>query len=181
MSSSSDTAAIIYINGFACRGPGFSTAAEFFDSLVQQLDMSGERMKGKDRFDSTFFQMSMERAAVTDPQICALLELTYMALVEAGVQDFSRLPRQLVGVYVGSSFADFQQKTLAARSCVGYEHIGAAGNMLANSISHFFQFGGPSMKIDSACSSSLQALDVVRTEPSAHTTPTAMRECAKAL
>ena len=42
----------------------------------------------------------------------------------------------------------------------GYEHIGAAGSMLANSTSRFFGFKGVSMKADSACSSSFQALDV---------------------
>ncbi|KAL1521938.1 hypothetical protein AB1Y20_021586 [Prymnesium parvum] len=151
----------VHINGFACRGPGFNTAAELSAALFEQRDMASCSMEGKECFDHTFFRVPAKQAAATDPQIRALLELTYTALVEAGVSDFSVLPRERTGVYVGSSFGDFQHSALADGSRVqGYEHIGAAGNMLANSVSRFFQFGGPSMKIDTACSSSLTALDI---------------------
>jgi acyl transferase domain-containing protein len=151
----------VYINGFAIRGPGFKTASKFFDGLLDKRDMSTETMHGRERFDHSFFRISVEQATYTDPQIRFLLELTYDALVEAGVNDFSALPSADVGVYVGSSFSDFHQATLEANPVEGYEHIGAAGAMTANSISRFFGFGGASMKIDSACSSSLQALDMV--------------------
>jgi acyl transferase domain-containing protein/nucleoside-diphosphate-sugar epimerase/NADPH:quinone reductase-like Zn-dependent oxidoreductase/GTP cyclohydrolase II/arylamine N-acetyltransferase/ectoine hydroxylase-related dioxygenase (phytanoyl-CoA dioxygenase family) len=153
-----DTAVLIV--GMAARGPGFETASQFFSALLEKRDLAAQPMAGKDRFDHSFFQKSLHEARYTDPQIRFLLELTYEALVDAGVSDLCKLPRPDIGVYVGSSFADFHSNTLAQGPADGYEHIGAAGTMLANTISRFFQFGGVSMKIDSACSSSLQALDV---------------------
>lgn len=171
----------VFVNGFAVRGPGFSSASEFFDGLLNKRDLSSEVMQEKECFDHTFFQTSVLQATYTDPQIRFLLELTYEALVEAGVNDFSSLPASNVGVYVGSSFSDFHQATLANKHVEGYEHIGAAGTMLANSISRFFRFGGVSMKIDSACSSSLQALDMVSPSLSfvlrSRTTPPTTSKC----
>jgi fatty acid synthase len=86
--------------------------------------------------------------------------LTYEALVDSGITDFKEFASTgNVGVFAGSSFSDFHSQMLTRTSLDGREHIGAAGTMLANSISKFFKFKGPSMKQDSACSSSLQAFD----------------------
>lgn len=41
-----------------------------------------------------------------------------------------------------------------------YAATGLSGSMLANRISWFFDFRGPSMNLDSACSSSLSALHI---------------------
>jgi acyl transferase domain-containing protein/nucleoside-diphosphate-sugar epimerase/NADPH:quinone reductase-like Zn-dependent oxidoreductase/GTP cyclohydrolase II/arylamine N-acetyltransferase/ectoine hydroxylase-related dioxygenase (phytanoyl-CoA dioxygenase family) len=151
----------VFVNGFAACGPGFRTASELWSALLARRDLAREEMDRKISFDHKFFHISREQSSCTDPQIRLLLELTYEALVEAGVQDFSTLPRRDTGVYVGSSFSDFQQRILADDNHVkGGDHIGAAGSMLANRISQYFRFGGPSMKVDSACSSSLQALDI---------------------
>jgi acyl transferase domain-containing protein/nucleoside-diphosphate-sugar epimerase/NADPH:quinone reductase-like Zn-dependent oxidoreductase/arylamine N-acetyltransferase/ectoine hydroxylase-related dioxygenase (phytanoyl-CoA dioxygenase family) len=151
----------VFVNGYATCGPGFQTASELCHGLLSQRDFASEEMDRKNQFDSKFFYMSKEQSSCTDPQIRLLLELTYEALVETGVGDFSNLPLRDTGVYVGSSFSDFQQVVLADDNHMkGGDHIGAAGSMLANRISQYFHFGGPSMKIDSACSSSLQALDI---------------------
>lgn len=152
----------VYINGLAARGPGFQTPAEFYAGLVEKRNMADEPMGGKGLFDRAFFNISHQQAEYTDPQIRFLLELSYEALQDAGVKDFTALPTAEVGVYVGSSFSDFHSSTLSAGTADGHEHTGAAGAMLANRISRFFGFEAVSMKIDSACSSSLQAMDVVR-------------------
>ena len=152
----------VYINGIAARGPGFQTPAEFYAGLVEKRNMANETMEGKDLFDRAFFNTSHQQAEYTDPQVRFLLELSYEALQDAGVKDFATLPTAEVGVYVGSSFSDFHSSTLSTGTADGHEHTGAAGAMLANGISRFFGFEGVSMKIDSACSSSLQAMDVVR-------------------
>ena len=154
------TSSKVYINGVAARGPGFNTVDEYFHGLLQKRDMSTCLMMGKERFDHRFFHESIHQVKSLDPQIRFLLELTYEALLDAGVSNFASLPTDNVGVYVGSSFSDFHSATLTD-SPTGFEHSGAAGTMLANRISRFFGFGGRSTKIDSACSSSLQALDMV--------------------
>jgi acyl transferase domain-containing protein len=152
----------VYINGIAARGPGFKSPTEFFDGLLKKHNMANDRMAAKELFDRTFFNTSHQQAEFTDPQVRFLLELSYEALQDAGVQNFASLPTAEVGVYVGSSFSDFHSTALSSGHADGHEHMGAAGAMLSNSISRFFGFGGVSMKIDSACSSSLQAMDTVR-------------------
>lgn len=54
-------------------------------------------------------------------------------------------------------------KTLLARDIdltPKYSAIGVSPSMLANRISWMFDLKGPSMNLDSACSSSLMALDI---------------------
>ena len=150
----------VLVNGYATCGPGFRTASELWSGLLTQRNFACEEMDRKNQFDNHYFLTSLDQAPLTDPQIRLLLELTHEALTEAGVEDFSNLPRRDIGVYVGSSFSDFQQAALADENFLKFDHVGTAGSMLANRISQYFHFGGPSMKIDSACSSSLQALDV---------------------
>lgn len=151
----------LFINGYAARGPGFNSASAFH--ARGNGDLSGEAMQGLSRFDRKFFGMSVNEAQYTDPQVRFLLEVTYEALVDAGVVDFELLKLLSVGVYVGSSFADFHSAALKdPKTITGYEHLGAAGAMLANMISRVFRFTGPSMKVDTACSSSLVAFDLVR-------------------
>eukprot|EP00051_Salpingoeca_urceolata_P020160 m.300448 g.300448 ORF g.300448 m.300448 type:complete len:574 (-) comp19555_c6_seq3:2830-4551(-) len=150
----------VYVNGIAARGPGFQTAGELFERLLEKQNLAQEPMVGKEHFDHAFFNISRQQAVCTDPQIRFLLELSVEAFQDAGVTDFASLPKADVGVYVGSAFADFHSASMAGGSASGHEHTGAAGTMLANSISRFFGFQGPSLKVDSACSSSLQALDM---------------------
>jgi acyl transferase domain-containing protein/nucleoside-diphosphate-sugar epimerase/NADPH:quinone reductase-like Zn-dependent oxidoreductase/GTP cyclohydrolase II/arylamine N-acetyltransferase len=153
----------VFINGFAIRGPGFRTASAFADGLFAPKDMACAEMQGKQCFDNNFFGTSAQQAECTDPRQRLLKELTYEALVDAGVADFSSSSflSADTGVYIGSSFGDFHSAMLSGdHSVQGAEHTGAAGAMLANSISHHFGLGGPSIMVDSACSSSFQALEI---------------------
>ena len=64
------------------------------------------------------------------------------------------------GVYTGSMAADYQdffRKDLEQMPT--YTATGIAASMMANRLSWFFNFTGPSINMDSACSSSLTALD----------------------
>lgn len=64
------------------------------------------------------------------------------------------------GVYTGSMAADYQdiiRKDLDQMPT--YTATGIAASMMANRLSWFFNFTGPSINMDSACSSSLTALD----------------------
>ena len=64
------------------------------------------------------------------------------------------------GVYTGSMADDYQHLvTKDADDLPKYAATGMAANMIANRLSWFFNFIGPSVNMDSACSSSLMALD----------------------
>ena len=65
-----------------------------------------------------------------------------------------------IGVYSGSMADDYQHLvTKDADDLPKYAATGMAVNLIANRLSRFFHFLGPSVNMDSACSSSLMALD----------------------
>ena len=67
-------------------------------------------------------------------------------------------------VYCGSFGMDYMlQLVRSAEVPPHYAALGFGLSMLANRISWFFNFRGPSMAIDSACSSSAMALDTACT------------------
>lgn len=165
----------IAIVGMAARLPG----AGDLDALLEMLEAGtsvlgrfpevrsapgstspgpvGAYVEDADCFDPRFFGLSMDEARLMDPQQRVLLETTWAAVEDAG-RRASELRGERVGVFVGVFSSDHAQ---AAReragddprllSCV--DHC-----MIANRISHFFDWRGPSESIDTACSSSLVAL-----------------------
>ena len=65
------------------------------------------------------------------------------------------------GVYTGAFADDFKLMTLRdLETLPKYAITGEALSLLANRISWFFNPRGPSMNIDTACSSSMVALDL---------------------
>ena len=104
--------------------------------------------------------MSTVEADQVDPQQMLILELTHEALEDAGLPT-TELAGQRVGVFIGVSFgahANIRSGDLPAAD--GYFVTGGALSILANRVSHAFDFRGPSLIVDTACSSSLVALDL---------------------
>lgn len=110
-------------------------------------------------FDPTFFDLSPRETAAMDPQQRLLLQVAYEALQDGGttIRDAQRLR---TGVFVGISTTDFgySQKYRRNHSDI-FAGTGAAMSIAANRISHRFDLTGPSMAVDTACSSALVAVD----------------------
>ena len=88
-----------------------------------------------------------------DPQQRMALELTWEALEHARIPA-SSLRGQSVGVYVGSSNNDYQLPAVSRPAIAHpYAITGTASSIIANRVSYFYDFRGPSMAIDTACSS----------------------------
>ncbi len=110
-------------------------------------------------FDAAYFGISPKEAAQMDPQHRLLLELTAEALDDAAV-DPADLAGSDTAVYVGISDASYGPlQFLDMRSVNAYTMVGAASSIAANRLSHAFDLCGPSMAVDTACSSALVALD----------------------
>lgn len=112
------------------------------------------------RFDAARFGISKREALQMDPQQRILLEVVANALEHAGIVS-TTLNKDRVGVFVGASSADhstiaLQEPTIAEPHFM----LGNTLSIVANRVSHIFDFRGPSLTIDTACSSSLVALDV---------------------
>ncbi|KAL1851093.1 Type I Iterative PKS [Diaporthe australafricana] len=111
-----------------------------------------------DKFDATFFNITRKEAEAMDPQQRLLLEVVYEALESAGYTLKSVAGRH-VGVYTGVMTTDY--RSLSERDELNASQYAATGNassIIANRISYFYDFHGPSMTIDTACSASLVAL-----------------------
>ena len=109
-------------------------------------------------FDAEFFGMSPREAEMVDPQQRLALELTWEALENAHMPA-SDLKGREVGVFMGSSSSDYQVLlTSDSAAASPYAVTGASNSIISNRVSYTFDFRGPSMTLDTACSTSLVAI-----------------------
>ncbi|RCX18747.1 phosphopantetheine binding protein [Anaerobacterium chartisolvens] len=174
--SSEDNRAIA-VTGIAVRLPGAKNHRIFWDNLYNGRDsiakVSARRkqlcggtqwdewmgeLEDIDMFDNDFFEMSPEEAMVTDPQQRLALEASYEALEDAGAVPGMEEERN-VGVYAGISsntYLNLLIKHIEKNGIDKVHHNAMVGNMpniIAAAISHKYNFTGPAMAIDTACSS----------------------------
>jgi polyketide synthase PksN len=117
-----------------------------------------------DRFDAQFFNISPREAEYIDPQERLFLEHAWMAMEDAGYAPPDpraravAAPAPRVGVYVGVMYSEFQ---LLGGQATGAEKgmaLGGSFASIANRVSYFLDLHGPSLSIDTMCSSSLTCL-----------------------
>ncbi|KAI8628964.1 hybrid PKS-NRPS PsoA [Xylariaceae sp. FL1651] len=109
-------------------------------------------------FDHSFFGIHPREAESMDPQQRILLETVYEGLESAGYS-MHDLGGSSTAVYVGQMTNDYYDLLLRdLDNAPQYAATGTSRAMMANRISHFFDWKGPSAVIDTACSSSLVAL-----------------------
>jgi iturin family lipopeptide synthetase A len=115
-----------------------------------------------DAFDAGFFGMSPRDASITDPQHRVFLELAWHALEDAG-HDPARY-RGLIGVYAGCGFSTYLLHHLLpnrnAFTDVGELRLrmGNGQDYLATRTSFALDLRGPSISVNTACSTSLVAV-----------------------
>ncbi|MGO1962908.1 MULTISPECIES: polyketide synthase Pks13 [unclassified Corynebacterium] len=109
-------------------------------------------------FDAEFFGLSPVEAANMDPQQRILLSLTWEALEDAGIPA-NTLRGTDVGVFMGTTNNDYGMLISADPSeAHPYALTGNSSAIIANRISYAFDFRGPSVAMDTACSASLVAI-----------------------
>ena len=108
-------------------------------------------------FDASFFGISPREAAQMDPQQRLLLELSWELFENAGIPP-SRLRGAECGVYIGIASADYSYRLAEDLSVIDATvATGNTASIAANRLSYFYDLRGPSMAIDTACSSALVA------------------------
>ncbi|GAV43017.1 SDR family NAD(P)-dependent oxidoreductase [Streptomyces acidiscabies] len=183
-SPDNDPIAVIGISG---RYPGADTLDDFWRNLAEgrnsvtevpadrwdasELADSGRStsrwggfLSDVGSFDSLFFQISPKQARTMDPQERLLLQTAWSALESAGYPP-SRIPAPRfggqghdVGVFVGVMWDDYAILG-ATESARGNPQVVLANrSSIANQVSYFGDFRGPSVVIDTACSASLVAV-----------------------
>jgi len=118
----------------------------------------GGFIDGIDRFDAGFFGLSAPEARMIDPQQRLLLTQAWRLFEDAGIPART-LAGSDTGVFIG--IADTGYGRLLAQSGAGiegYAMTGLAPSLGPNRISFHFDLHGPSVAIETACSSALVAL-----------------------
>ena len=83
------------------------------------------------------------------------MEVAYEAIEDSGL----RLRGTDTGVFIGAGFSDHSLRTVAKSQCVStYTTTSTAMSICANRLSYVFDLRGPSMVVDTACSSTGSAL-----------------------
>lgn len=109
------------------------------------------------RFDADFFGISPREASLMDPQQRLLLEMGWEAIEHAGIKP-SVLRGSDTGVYIGIASADYSYRLSDDFDAIDASFAtGNTASIAANRLSYIFDLRGPSMAIDTACSSSMVA------------------------
>ncbi|OMI35284.1 beta-ketoacyl synthase N-terminal-like domain-containing protein, partial [Streptomyces sparsogenes] len=114
----------------------------------------GGFVRGADRFDPLFFRMSQIEAEHIDPQERVFLETVWHLLEDAGYTR-EQLRGSRTGVFVGLMYGHYQ--LYGVRDALRGTGIATSSSYasVANRVSYFFDFTGPSVALDTMCSSSL--------------------------
>ncbi|MBB6170494.1 polyketide synthase PksN [Nocardiopsis mwathae] len=121
----------------------------------------GTRLPSVAEFDHRFFSMSRQEARFVDPDQRIFLETAWAALEDAGRLN-AEIRGQRVGVYAGMS-SDFGEdyRTMLQAVAPGAPEVSVAGNVqsiIGSRIAYLLNLRGPSMLVDTACSSGLVAV-----------------------
>ncbi|CAN7768775.1 amino acid adenylation domain-containing protein [Rhizobium leguminosarum] len=110
-------------------------------------------------FDSLLFGISPAEARVLDPQERLLLECSWACMEDAGytAQAFAD-EEQRVGVFIGAMWNDYQSHGVQVWQAQGSAEEYSHHSSLANRISYVFNFTGPSIAVNTSCSSGMTAL-----------------------
>ena len=171
----------IAIVGMACRFPGAPDLASFWRLLESGTDAvtdgrqdagpwkglagdpdaenpiyrRGGFVEGIDKFDNSFFRISPIEARMMDPKQRMLLETTWQALEDAGI-DPEGIKGSRTGVYVGVGGSEYREVITASGQDELY--FGTTGSVTAGRVAFVLGLEGPAMPVDTACASSLAAV-----------------------
>jgi len=117
----------------------------------------GGFLEGVDLFDAKFFNISPREAAYIDPQQRLVLEVAWESLENAAIAPDS-LGGSQTGVFLGIGNFDYGRLLCSDWDKINaYHGTGLTLSIAANRLSYFLDLHGPSMAIETACSSSLSA------------------------
>ena len=178
----------IAVVGMSCRFPGASDVNEFWRNLrdgVESITLfsdeqlrsfgvspialqspnfvkAGAILEGTDLFDAAFFGYSPREAELLDPQHRIFLECAWQALENAGYSPSNSVG--LIGVYAGTSLSTYLLYNLLASSPLeasedGFQvMIGNDKDFLSTRVSYELNLRGPSVDVQTGCSTSLVAV-----------------------
>ncbi|KAI0854664.1 beta-ketoacyl synthase [Xylaria cubensis] len=171
----------IAIIGMSCRYPSADSPSEFWDLLcggntcigkisparfnpadckerVKDLGYWGNFLSDDvvSTFDHRFFGLSSREAKSMDPQQRIALQVAYEALESSGYYRNDRRPED-VGCYLGVLSVDYEDN-VESEDATAFSALGTLRAFVSGKLSHQFGLTGPSVTIDTACSSAAVAI-----------------------
>lgn len=169
----------IAVIGMGCQLPGATDLEEFWGILKRgqsqhrevpehrfgmktawresdQRKWYGNFIEDYDTFDHKFFKKSPREMASTDPQHRLMLQVAYQAVQQSGYFRDNGTNRR-IGCFMGVGNVDYEEN-IACYPANAYSATGNLKSFLAGKISHHFAWTGPSLTLDTACSSSSVAI-----------------------
>ncbi|MCA1561426.1 MAG: type I polyketide synthase [Chloroflexi bacterium] len=161
----------IAVIGMACRFPGADSVGQFWANLVAGTESitrlstrevtpgcvpAAALLEGHDLFDAAFFGYSPREAALLDPQQRVFLECAWTALEHAG-----HAAGGAVGVYAGAALNTYLLHTGLVRKLTDDYVLTLIANdkdFLSSRVSYKLDLTGPSVSVQTACSTSLVAV-----------------------
>ncbi|HEU4535659.1 MAG TPA: polyketide synthase, partial [Polyangiaceae bacterium] len=151
------------VESIATLGEGELLAAGVDPALLARPDYVRARavLDGVDRFDAEFFGCTAREAAALDPQHRLFLECAWEAFENAGYDPERAGGR--VGVYAGSSLNGYRYEAFASgarlQSAADISTLIALDkDFLTTRVSYKLNLEGPSVAVQTACSTSLVAV-----------------------
>lgn len=118
----------------------------------------GGFLSGFNEFDSLFFHISPRESLSIDPHERLFLQCSWEVMEDAGYTQ-KKLEKYHVGVFVGITKTGFEAYGSEEGMKQGFNPRSSFSSV-ANRVSYCFNFDGPSLAIDTMCSSSLTAMHV---------------------
>lgn len=178
----------IAIIGMSCRLPGAQNIDQFWRNLLDEVESitffsdeellasgidpavlanpdyvkAAPKLDNIDEFDAGFFGYSPKEASLIDPQHRLFLEVAWEAFEKGGYSPDN--VHDIVGVYSGagshitSYFAAHPDHPMMRGETAGIEHISNDKDFLSTRVSYKLNLTGPSITVQTACSTSLVAV-----------------------
>ena len=170
----------IAIIGMACRFPGAPDLETFWrqleagadavmdsrrdldtwDEYIETLSTThsdyrrGAFLDEIDKFDARFFRISPIEARMMDPRQRMLLETSWQALENAGL-DPEQLRGSRTGIYAGIGTSEYRD--LMAKTSYGVSYLSTAASMSVGRLAFILGVEGPTIPVELNCASSLVA------------------------
>ncbi|XP_058122318.1 fatty acid synthase-like [Anopheles ziemanni] len=167
----------IVISGISGKYPRSNSVEEFAQNLYAKVDLVDDeedrwdhshpdipkrlgKLKNLGKFDADYFGCTLKEAHTMDPQQRLLLEHCHEAILDAGLH-LDDLRGSRTGVFVGVAISETETYWTYKKVRFPYKKVmlGFSRSMIALKIAYALDLKGPVLALDTACSSSMYALD----------------------